>query len=82
MAKSIYNRYGYMVLSPEEGSDVTFTNVQNDSYVMGIGPNNGLWRKIGIRYIVLPSPSNDPDFIANATLIPSVPGLWIYRYRS
>jgi hypothetical protein len=82
LAKSTYNRYGYIVLVPQQGSTVTFKYVQSDLYMMAVDPKNDLWRRLGIRYIVLSSPSTDPEFIAKMEPIQTVPGLWIYKLRS
>ena len=82
LAKSIYNRYGYIGLVPGQGPNVTFSNAVNDVYMMAIDPKNDLWRKLGIRYIVLPSASTDPEFLAKTEPIQTIPGLWIYKYRS
>jgi hypothetical protein len=81
LANSVYNRYGYIHLVPEQGPNVTFTNAQNDVYLMSIDPKNDLWRKIGIRYIALASPSTDPEFLAKTMPVETIPGLWIYKYR-
>lgn len=78
---STYNRYGYMVLLPRQGPDVEFTYVSRDLYTMAIDPKGDIWHRLGIRYVVLPSASTDPEFIAKTTLVEPPPGVWIYKYR-
>jgi hypothetical protein len=75
---SVYNRYGYMVLVPEQGSTITLTNVQNDLFEMHVDPKSDVWRDLGIRYVVLPAASTDPGFLAKTT--PMKASFSIYKY--
>jgi hypothetical protein len=75
----VYNRYGYMVLVPTDGPEVSLTTVRNDLYEMRVDPKSDVWRALGVRYVVLPGPSTDPAFLAKTTLVR--PDAWIYRFR-
>lgn len=82
----IYNRYGYIFLLPAEGAQVTLRLVQTvppDAYAIKIDPKSDLWRRLGIRYVVLPFAVTDPEFLGRTALMVALPdvGLWIYRYQ-
>jgi hypothetical protein len=77
---SVYNRSGYIVLVPEQGSTVRLTLVRDDLYEMGIDPKSDLLRRIGTRYVVLPAASTDPEFLAKTVVVEALPRFWIYRY--
>jgi hypothetical protein len=55
---------------------------KGDAYTMEIDPAADVWSRLGIRYVVLPFASTDPDFLSKAPLVLTLPeeGLWIYRY--
>ncbi len=80
-AMSVYNRSGYILLTPEKGPAITWTIVRRDLYRIGIDPKSDAWRRLGIRYVALPAASADPEFIRRTELVRELPGLWIYRYR-
>ena len=79
---SIYNRYAHIELEPDQGSAVSFSLYQGDWYIIHIAPSNDIWRRLGMRYVVLPYAATDPAFLATAGLVQTLPGagLWIYRY--
>jgi len=80
---SIYNRYAHVELEPRPGSDATFTLGHGDWYTIHMDPKSDVWRRLGVRYVVLPQASTDPDFLAAAALVLELPdlGLWVYRYQ-
>jgi hypothetical protein len=77
----VYNRYGYIRLIPEQDAVVGLSAVRNDLYEMRVDPKSGVWRALGIRYVVLPKASTDAEFVAKTTLVRQLPRAWIYRLR-
>jgi len=52
----IYNRYGYIVLSPVKGSEISFSLLNTaDLYMISVNPENDCWKQLGITYCMLPS---------------------------
>jgi len=52
----IYNRYGYIVLSPVKGSEISFSLLKTaDLYMISVNPENDCWKQLGITYCMLPS---------------------------
>ncbi len=51
----IYNRYGYISLSPVTGSEVSFGLLEGDLYMISVDPGNDCWKRLGITYCLLPS---------------------------
>jgi len=52
----IYNRYGYISLSPIKGSKISFALLNwGDLYMISVDPDNDCWKRLGIRYCLLPS---------------------------
>ena len=43
-----------------------------------VDPKSKMWRDLGVRYIVLPTASTDPEFLAKTTLRASS-DIWIYE---
>lgn len=82
-ADSIYNRYAHISLDAAPDSDVSYTLLHGDSYVMNVDPKSELWHRVGIRYVVLPFASTDRDFLAKTALVLALPdvGVWVYRYQ-
>jgi hypothetical protein len=82
-AATYYNRYARLGLTARSDSLITYALVSADHVEMGADPKNPCWRRIGIRYVVLPRPSDDPGFLGIADPVLPLPqfGLWVYRYR-
>jgi hypothetical protein len=82
-AASVYNRYAHIGLAATQNAVPTFTLRQPDLYTIAIDPKSNLWPKLGVRYIVLTSPSTDAQFVEKTTLVRAIPQarLWIYEYR-
>jgi hypothetical protein len=61
--------------------EISFTLITPDLYSIGIDPKQSLWSKLAVRYVTLPYPSNDPEFLEHSTQVASFPetGLWLYR---
>lgn len=75
----VYNRYGYIALMPASDSAIGLSVVRKDLYEMHVDPKSDVWRDLGIRYIVLPGASTDPEFLAKTTLVQPLPRVWIYK---
>ena len=53
----IYNRHGYISLSPVRGSEISFSLSDTpDLYMISVDPENDCWKRLGITYCLLPSP--------------------------
>jgi hypothetical protein len=52
----IYNRYGYISLSPVRGSEISFSLLNSaDLYMISVDPENDCWKRLGITYCLLHS---------------------------
>ncbi len=78
---AVYNRYGHMALATGETAQARFALTAFDAYAVTISPTSDVWRALGVRYLVLPAPSDSPGFLrmaAPALQFPEV-DLWVYR---
>jgi hypothetical protein len=83
-ARHVYNRYAHVRLDPVQDPRIAFVpGTSGDRYAISIDPKSVAWRRLGIRYAVLPYRSTDPGFLAVAELVETIPEdrLGIYRYR-
>jgi hypothetical protein len=84
-ARTVYNRYAHVGLTPVEGAPTRFepSPESGDRYSIRIDPKSDEWRRLGIRYVVLPYPSADRGFLAVAELVETSTEdrLYVYRYR-
>ena len=53
---TIYNRYGYISLSPSKGPQISFKLLNGrDLYEISVDPENDCWRRLHIAYLLLPT---------------------------
>jgi hypothetical protein len=80
---SVYNRFAHVTLLPAQGNKVTFTLRGEDRYDLEVDPKSQVWRELGVKYVAMPAPSPDAEFLARATPVPGLSrgGLWVYRLK-
>jgi hypothetical protein len=84
LQSSTYNRLAHMILEPTTGTGIAFVQTGSaDIYTIEIDPANEAWRRLGVRYAVLPYEATDERFLKLAAPLFTYPetGLWVYRYR-
>jgi hypothetical protein len=84
LQSSTYNRLAHVILEPGTGADIAFRRSElEDVYTIEIDPANDAWKRLGVRYVVLPYEATDERFLTLADLLFTYPeaGLWVYRYR-
>jgi hypothetical protein len=77
----IYNRFAHIMLVPAASAETKFSLIAPDLYSIAIDPKHSFWSKLGVKYITLTYPSNDPEFLEHTTPVASFreAGLWLYR---
>lgn len=80
-SQGIHNRYGHMSLATGDAASARFELAAFDSYVATVSATSGVWKALGVRYLVLPAPSGTPDFLRAAQPALQFPelDLWVYR---
>ena len=79
---SVYNRFAHVTLNPARENKVTFTLVGEDRYTLEVDPKSQVWRELGVKYVAMPAPSTDAEFLAQTAPVPDVTiGLWIYKFK-